>query len=111
MGKIVRITAEELKNKPKTPEQLERLKRLAETEPIPDEELPEMTDEQLKEFKTIAELRESSRRSENNKKIVTLRLSPQAYDKAQSLGNGYTGILSRIIETALNDPEILKRCI
>ena len=111
MGRIVRISAEELRNKPKTPEQLARLKRLAESEPTPDEELPEMTDEQLQEFKTLAELREAARRAENNKKVVTLRLSPQTYNKAQSLGKGYTSILSRIIETALNDPEILKRCV
>ena len=111
MGRIIRMTAEELRNRPFTEEEKEMLKRLAEIEPTPDDELPELTEEQLKEFKTLSQIREEARRAEKDKKVVTLRLSPQAYNKAQSLGKGYTGVLSRIIETALNDPEILKRCV
>ena len=32
------------------------------------------------------------------------------FEKAKKLGKGYTGILSRILENALNNPEILKQC-
>ena len=54
MEKIVRISAEELKNTPLTDEEKEMMKRLEEIEPTPDEELPELTLEQLKEFKKLS---------------------------------------------------------
>ena len=111
MEKIVRISAKELENTPLTDEEKEMMNKLAEIEPEPDEELPELTLEQLKEFKTLAELRQAARREENNKKVVAIRLSPQAYTKAQALGKGYTSILSRIIENALNNPDILRNSL
>lgn len=40
---------------------------------------------------------------------VAIRLSPQALTKAKSLGKDYTTILSRILETALADNEIIKQ--
>ena len=43
------------------------------------------------------------------KQTVAIRLSPQALTKAKSLGKGYTTILSRILETALADNEIIKQ--
>ena len=106
-----RITAKELRNKPMTEEQLARLKELETSEPEPDEELPELTFEQMQEFKTLAELRQSEHKTDDSNQIVAVQLSPQAYSKAKSLGNGYTGILSRIIENALNDPDFLRNCL
>ena len=81
------------------------LERAKET-PIPaDAEYPEFSAEELKQFKRISDWR----RSERNKQVVTLRLSPAALAKAKSLGNGYTAVLSRILENALNDPETIKQ--
>ena len=65
----------------------------------------EDTDEQLKEFRRVRELRQEERRRQN----VTLRLTPQTIRIAKSLGKGYTGVLSRIIEDTLSDPASLKR--
>lgn len=42
------------------------------------------------------------------KQTVAIRMSPQALEKARSLGKGYTSVLSRILEAALADNETLK---
>ena len=67
-----------------TPEQIAMLTEAAKL-PIPDDdEYPEFTEAEL------------------------ARLSPQALKKARSLGKGYTSVLSRILENALNDPNTIK---
>ncbi len=84
-----------------TPEQVAMLKR-AEGSPVcPDEDCPEFTEEELKLFRRVADDRKANRQ----KQTVTLRLSPQALRKARSLGKGYTSVLSRILESALDNPE------
>ena len=86
----------------------EQKKMLAEATKKPavfDEDSPELTDEQLKEFRRVREIRREERRRQN----VTLRLTPQTIRIAKSLGKGYTGVLSRIIEDTLSDPASLKR--
>lgn len=72
-----------------------------------DADCPELTTEELMEFRRVADIRKEERR----KQTVTIRLSPQALSKAKSLGKGYTSILSRILEMALNDNEMIKRCL
>lgn len=71
----------------------------------PDEDCPALTDEQLAQFKKVAQIK----REERRKETVTIRLSPQALQKAKALGKGYTSILSRILEAALDNPEIIRR--
>ena len=63
----------------------------------------ELTEEQLKQFRRVSE----RRKSENRKETVTLRLSAKSLRKAKSLGKGYTAVLSRILEDALNDNEVI----
>ena len=95
----------DVKSKP-TPEQiqmLENAKKIA----ISNDEYPEFTKEELSKFKKISE----EKKIDRQKQIVTLRLSGKALKKAKSLGKGYTSILSRIIEGALEDPEIIKHYI
>ena len=74
---------------------------------VPDDDCPELTAEQLLQVAAIAR----KKREERVKRVVSLRLSPSTIEKAQMLGKGYTGILSRIIENALNNPELLKQCL
>lgn len=94
-------------NEPLTDEQKRMLKK-AEAMPVSfDDDSPELTDEQLKEFHRIAEQNKNSRR----KQTVTLRLSPQALEKARSLGKGYTSVLSRMLENALEDNEQIKKAL
>ena len=77
-------------NKPLTEEQKKMLENLK-TRPVqPDEDCPEL------------------RREERKKQTVTIRLSPQALRTAKSLGKGYTSVLSRILESALSDTDVIK---
>ena len=91
-------------NEPLTDSQVKILHELAERPVMPDEDCPELTAAQLSEFKKVSE----NRRAERCKQTVTLRLSPQALKKAKSLGKGYTSILSRILENALDNPDIIQ---
>lgn len=89
-----------------TTEQLAMLKNVASSPAVPDEECPELTDEQITK---LAEIARTRRQQTQTKQTVAIRLSPQALTKAKSLGKGYTTILSRILETALADNEIIKQ--
>ncbi|MDE7294429.1 MAG: BrnA antitoxin family protein [Oscillospiraceae bacterium] len=88
-----------------TEEQIAMLQELEASPAVPDEDCPELTDEQIAKF---AEAAEERRQSLQNKQTVAVRLSPQALKKAKSLGNGYNAVLSRILEAALADNETIK---
>lgn len=88
-------------------EQIAMLETAAHTPIVYDEECRKLTDLELSEFKKISEFRSKSRK----KQTVTLRLSPQSLEKAKSLGKGYTSVLSRILEAALSNNDIIKQYI
>ena len=88
-----------------TGEQKRMIKKAASKPIVPDKDNPELTEEQLAEFRRVHETSQSERRKQN----VTLRLTPQTIRKAKALGKGYSGILSRIIENVLDDPQVLKK--
>lgn len=85
-------------------EQIKMLEKMNASPIVFDEDSPELTDEQLEQFRRVA----AERREERRKQTVAIRLSPQALTKAKSLGKGYTAVLSRILEAALSDNEIIK---
>jgi uncharacterized protein (DUF4415 family) len=89
---------------PLTADQKKMLEALKEKAVHPDEDCPELTEEQLDQMVRVSEMR----REERRKQTVTLRLSPQAVRTAKSLGKGYTSVLSRILESALTDTELIK---
>ena len=86
-----------------TEEEKKMLERAEKASITFDEDCPELTEEQLKQFRRVSE----RRKSENRKETVTLRLSAKSLRKAKSLGKGYTAVLSRILEDALNDNEVI----
>lgn len=88
-----------------TPEQEKMLKELESAPAVPDEDCPELTDEQIIKYAAIAR---KKRKENGTKQTVSIRLSPHALQKAQSLGKGYTTILSRILEAALEDNELIR---
>ena len=88
-----------------TEEQIHMVKEAAKRPVVTDDDNPELTDEQLASFRKVHERRQADRRRQN----VTLRLTPEAIQKAKSLGKGYSGILSRIVESVLNDPSVLSK--
>ena len=75
-----------------TPEQIKMLENAGKFTVSEDDEYPAFTEKKIG----------------RQKQTVTLRLSGQALNKAKSLGKGYTSILSRILESALEDPELVK---
>ena len=99
---VIRTTLEE--RGAITPEEIEMLKTASKAPIVFDEDSPELTEEDLKGFRRVSE----ENRQNRNKQTVTLRLSPQALRKAKSLGKGYTSVLSRILEGALSDNDVIR---
>lgn len=87
-----------------TAEELAELNAASEKPLLFDEESPEMTALMLKQFKRV-------RKAENNKQTVSLRLSPATLRKARTYGKGYTAFLSRLLDEAINDEAIVRRCL
>ena len=77
-------------NKPLTDAQIAMLQALADRPDEPDADCPELTEVQLSQFRRVAEQKREERRK-----------------KAKALGKGYTSVLSRILENALDNPEII----
>lgn len=72
-----------------------------------DDDCPELTDEQIEMYMEIVQ----KKRRSKVKRVVSLRLSNESYEIAKRFGAGYTGVLSRILETALSHPKILSKCL
>ncbi len=100
------VTNIDVKKAP-TKKQIKMLEEAAKRPICFDEDCPELSDEDLTKFKKISDERKCERR----KQIVTLRVSPVTLAKAKSLGSGYSGVLSRMLDFCLNDPDIIKKCL
>ena len=48
---------------------------------------------------------------DNTKPTISLRISPVTLQKAKQYGKGYTGLLSRLLDVAINDEELVRKCI
>ncbi len=88
-----------------TDDEIEMLENASKRPIVFDEDCRELTDDELKQFKRISEQKRKKRQKQN----VTIRLSYDSLQKAKSLGKGYTSVLSRILESALNDNETIQR--
>lgn len=87
-----------------TDEELQELEVAAKKPVIFDEESPQLSDEALAEFKRV-------NREQRVKQTVSLRLSAKTINTAKSYGKGYTSFLSRLIELAIKDEDMVKRCL
>jgi uncharacterized protein (DUF4415 family) len=74
---------------------------------VPDDDAPELTLEQYAEMAAIAR----KRKSQKVKPVVSLRISPETLDKAKATGKGYTGFLSRLLDNAINDPQMVSKSL
>ncbi|MBQ9664253.1 MAG: antitoxin [Oscillospiraceae bacterium] len=84
-----------------TPEELNEIEAAVRAEPLFDDDSPEMTLEMLKQFK----------RMNRNKQTASIRLSQKAQIFSKSYGKGYTSFFSRLIDAALDDEELVRKCI
>ena len=69
-----------------------------------DEDSPAMTMDQLMKFKR-------TNHRKRTKPTVSLRISQNTLSKAKRFGKGYTGFLSRLLDLAIDDPELVRKCI
>ena len=90
---------------PLTEEQIAELEALKDRPVVPDEENPELTDEEFAKMVSIRQFK----LEQQKKQIVSVRLSSRALNKAKAFGKGYTSLLSQILEKTLADDELLKR--
>ena len=85
----------------------EEIRELEEAEKRPlvfDEDCPEMTAEQLKQFRRMYNV-------DRTKQTVSIRLSRNTYEKAKTYGKGYTSFLSRLLDAAIDDEKLVRQCI
>ena len=90
-----------------TEAQIREIESAASKPVIPDEDAPELTLEQYAEMAAIAR----NRRSQKVKPVIALRISPETLDKAKATGKGYTGFLSRLLDNAINDPQLVSKSL
>lgn len=89
-----------------TSEQLREVDNAAKYE-INTDDIPEISDEQFAAFARLAD----ERRRQRRKQVVSLRLSPETLSKAKKVGKGYTRFLSSLLDMAINDPEMVRKCL
>ena len=87
-----------------SPEELKELENAAARTILFDDESPEMTPEMLAQFKRM-------KQKERQKQTASIRLSKKAQTFAKSYGKGYTSFLSRLIDAALDDEALVKKCM
>ena len=87
--------------------QIREIKKAAKKPVIPDDDAPELTLEQYAEMAAIAK----AKRAGKAKPVIALRISPDTLAKAKATGKGYTGFLSRLLDNAINDPDLVARSL
>ena len=85
-------------------EEMQDLAAAEQMQPVFDADSPEMTADMLLQFKRMNQ-------EERNKQTVSLRLSPKTLKIAKSYGKGYTSFLSRLLDEAIKDEELVRKCI
>jgi uncharacterized protein (DUF4415 family) len=69
-----------------------------------DDDSPEMTPEMLAQYKRVMQ-------HKRTKQTASIRLSEKAQKFSRSYGKGYTSFLSRLIDAALDDASLVKKCL
>ncbi|MBR3015482.1 MAG: BrnA antitoxin family protein [Clostridia bacterium] len=100
---MVKMTLNEL-DRELTAEEKQELEAAEAKAPVFDEDSPAMTMEQLMQFKRM-------NRENRTKQTISLRVSPATLKKAKQYGKGYTSLLSRLLDIAINDEELVRKCI
>ena len=100
---MVKMTLNDLKQE-LTEAEIQELEAAEKKERVFDEDSPAMMHEQLMQFKRI-------NHENRTKPTISLRISPATLKKAKEYGKGYTGMLSRLLDAAINDEELVRKCI
>jgi len=84
----------------------EVIKRLKEAARHPinyTEDCPPSSPEALREFAQLA----AERNRRKKKKSITIRVNQDVLESYKTMGNGYTGIMSEVLQYAVNNPSVL----
>lgn len=87
-----------------TSEEMRELEAAEQLRPVFDADSPEMTADMLLQFKRMNQ-------EDRNKQTVSLRLSPKTMKIAKAYGKGYTSFLSRLLDEAIQDETLVRKCI
>ena len=90
-----------------TEEEKKMLERAEKASITFDEDCPELTEAQLMEIAAMA----AKQRADRRKPLLTVRVAPDTLRKAKALGKGYTSIMGRLLDMAINNPDMLKQCL
>lgn len=80
-----------------TPEEIAELEEAEKRPIIFENDCPEMTGEMLKQFHRMD--------------TISIKISPSNMKKIKSFGSNYPKILSHLLDLALNDAELVKKCM
>ena len=70
---------------------------------VNDPDCPPSSPEALKEFAQLA----AERNRRKKKQTVTIRITPEVLESYKTMGSGYTGIMSDVLQYAVNNPAVL----
>ena len=101
--KMVKMNISEL-SRDLTDEEIKEIELAAEKQPVFDFDSPEMTPDMLKQFKRMTQ-------KQRVKQTASIRLSAKAQEFSKKYGKGYTSFFSRLIDAALDDESLVKKCI
>ena len=87
-----------------TQEELQDLEEAEAKKIVFDEDSPEMTASMLRQFKRMKQITRT-------KQTASIRLSEKAQRFSVNYGKGYTSFLSRLIDAALDDDVLVKKCL
>ena len=104
-NKIIRRTIQS-GQKP-TQKQIREIEAAKSLTPVFDDDAPELSPAQYAEMAAIAR----KQRAQKVKPVVALRISPDTLEKAKATGKGYTGFLSRLLDNAINDPQMVMKSL
>ena len=105
MGKIIKKTIQT--NGTPDATAIAQVKKAYEYPIAPDDDAPAFTCEEMIEMiKATEDLRNSRK-----KEVVTLRLPVSVINQAKAVGKGYTGFLSRLIENAIKDKDMVAKSL
>jgi len=88
-------------------EVVKRLKKIARLPINYTEDCPPSSPETLKEFAQLA----AERNRRKKKQSITIRVNPDILEKYKTMGSGYTGIMSDVLQYAVNNPSVLAEAV
>ena len=90
-----------------SPELLSEINRASDRSIKNDDDSPKFSKD---EMRLMAE-RAKRKRASEKKPVVALRVSPKTLELAKATGKGYTGFMSRLLDLAINDLDMVNKAL